>query len=379
MKDDKKRTFIKLTLAGAGAAALGTVAYMNRDKLNLLDRQYLAQAQTNYSDVPDDPNRHWGFMIDLSKCDGCENLEPFEGDPTGEKPRCTAACRLSHHYMYADPPQYWINVYELKENPIGSPFFFPKPCQNCQDAPCQRVCPTGATFSRQDGTVLINHDICIGCRICMAACPYETRFFWYNDPAEDNATVPEDMVYSPEFPVPHTHGTVIKCDLCIHKVYKGQLPHCVTACPQGAIYFGDINEDAMANGREIVPLKQSLDQFGGYRYKEEEGTETSCFYLPPHLEAASGDSSTLQVRISGRGDTKTVKIEAFHDSGDPIKYGVVRIFRESAFGKACIAEGATDIHGEFVTDLNLLNTDSIEVILQESQTSVGKKVVQYVK
>lgn len=277
VQNPSRRNFIKLGLFGA---IVGGVGY-GLDKLNLLptSESDIPNINPYNPNVPDDPKHHWGFMIDLSKCDGCENLDPPKDDPTGEKPRCSYACRKYHYFMGADPPQHWIRVYELHGTEGLDPFYFPKPCQNCQDAPCKRVCPTGATYQRDDGTVLINHEICIGCRICMAACPYETRFFWYKDPPEldENA---KKIEYSPEFAVPHTKGTVAKCDLCVHKVYDGNLPHCVSACPTGALYFGDLNEDVVTNGKETIPLKKTLNNRAAYRYKEEEGTKPSVYYLP---------------------------------------------------------------------------------------------------
>jgi molybdopterin-containing oxidoreductase family iron-sulfur binding subunit len=140
------------------------------------------------------------------------------------------------------------------------------------------VCPTGATYKRKDGTVVINNNICIGCRICMAACPYETRFFWWNEPVEES---PPEHESSPEYDVHHFKGTVSKCDLCVDKAYKGQLPDCVNACPRGVLYYGDLNEDIVSNKFESLKLSETLEKHGGYRYKEEEGTHPSVYYLPP--------------------------------------------------------------------------------------------------
>ncbi|MHA2254329.1 MAG: 4Fe-4S dicluster domain-containing protein, partial [Candidatus Kariarchaeaceae archaeon] len=212
--DLPRRNFLKKGILGAGAVMLaGAGIYQVNTQVQILptSESDLPGINKFNPDVPDDPNRHWGFVIDLSKCDGCESLDSPEDDPTDEKPRCSYACRKSHHFMNAEIPQYWIRVYKLEETPEIEPFNFPKPCQNCQDAPCQRVCPTGATYQREDGTVLVNHDFCIGCRICMAACPYETRFFWYNEPPELEEHA-KNLKYTPEFPVPHQRGTVVKCD-----------------------------------------------------------------------------------------------------------------------------------------------------------------------
>ncbi|MHA2031123.1 MAG: 4Fe-4S dicluster domain-containing protein [Candidatus Kariarchaeaceae archaeon] len=280
VSNPSRRRFLKLgmyTAVGAATAiGLGSVLKTN-DLLPSVDSDIRGINRAN-PDVPDDPNKHWGFIIDLSKCDACESQSVPKDDPTGEKPRCSYVCRKFHNFLGAEPPQYWIRVYQLRGSEGVENFNFPKPCQNCQDAPCKRVCPTGATYQRKDGTVLINHDICIGCRICMAACPYETRFFWYNDPPKVKHV--EYDKYTAEHAVSQQKGTVTKCDLCVHQAYRKQLPHCVSACPQGALYFGDFNEDIVSNGREKIQLHETINNKSGYRYKEDEGTETSVYYLP---------------------------------------------------------------------------------------------------
>src|SRR3972149_4121634 len=115
--------------------------------------------------------RQWTMIIDLRSCDGCQSV--------GGPPRCTAACIEGH---LAPEPMEWIEVYEQELAGDGTRFV-PTPCQQCQNPPCVNVCPVGATFSTPEGTVLIDQDRCIGCRICMAACPYDRRFFnWGNAP-----------------------------------------------------------------------------------------------------------------------------------------------------------------------------------------------------
>ncbi|OLS20776.1 MAG: Tetrathionate reductase subunit B precursor [Candidatus Heimdallarchaeota archaeon LC_2] len=277
VSNPSRRRFLKLGLYSAvgTAAVIGAGGILNAN--NLLPSVDSDIPNINV-DNPDDPSKHWGFVIDLSKCDSCESQSVPEDDPTGEKQRCSYACRKYHNFLAADPPQYWIRVYKLEGTKGVDHFNFPKPCQNCQDAPCKRVCPTGATYQRKDGTILINHDLCIGCRICMAACPYETRFFWYNDPPKEKYIELEG--HHAEHAVNHQKGTVAKCDLCVHQAYKNQLPHCVSACPQSALYFGNLNEDAVSNGKETIAFHETINNRSGYRYKEDEGTETSIYYLP---------------------------------------------------------------------------------------------------
>lgn len=112
----------------------------------------------------------------------------------------------------------------------------------------------------------------------MSACPYSARIFnWEHLPQYDR----EDVEYSPETSIPGKVGTIGKCDFCPDLSREGKLPHCVTGCPMGAIYFGDANEDAVSNGTETVSFKQILTDRAGYRYLEELGTEPRVYYLPP--------------------------------------------------------------------------------------------------
>ncbi len=377
--DQKRRGLLKKGALGLGGIALASASiysWVDFIALPSGDRG----AGTISTDVPDDPNKHWGFVIDLSKCDGCEDLDPPTDDPTGEKPRCSYACRKSHYFMKADPAQHWIRVYKLKESPEIEEFFFPKPCQNCQEAPCHRVCPTGATYQRKDGTILINHPKCIGCRICMAACPYETRFFWYSEPIVDEGA--EEYKYSKEYAVRHTRGTVSKCDLCVHNAYANQLPHCVSACPNGAIYYGDLNEDVVSNGRELLPLHETINNNGGYRYKEDEGTEPSVYYLPVIASNFSKQNTSLKLEIGNNlvNDELSVVVGAEGQNGEPIKSTKIIIEKETTFGPMTIAEGLTDIDGVFSCSIKLSSNDHIiKARMKETERYRRNEVSKHVR
>ena len=215
------------------------------------------------------PGRKWVMVHDLAKCDGCG--------------KCTEACAKMHFI----PPdrQYrsilqWIPVLVLRDPRLAAPYYFPRPCFHCDNPPCTKVCPVNATYKTQDGTVLIDNNRCIGCRFCMAACPYGVRTFnWgvpHNSPAE------EKRGYSPEWGYPRRIGTVEKCDFCPDMAAIGQLPACASGCPMGVIYFGDENEDAVTNFfGETLRLSKILRDKAGYRYMEELGTKPRCYYLPP--------------------------------------------------------------------------------------------------
>lgn len=207
------------------------------------------------------PNRKWVMVIDLSACDGCE--------------KCTASCSKAHH---TPPDRQWIKVFKIQNVPGKTLHWFPKPCFHCDDPPCTRVCPVDATFKRQDGIVLIDNERCIGCRFCMAACPYSTRSFNWGPPPEAKGA----PAYTPERSVPRRIGTVEKCDFCPEMLRQGKQPHCVSNCTMGALMFGDRNEDAVTDAKgKTYRLSTLLQEKGGYRYLEELGTKPSVYYLPP--------------------------------------------------------------------------------------------------
>lgn len=219
-------------------------------------------------------DRQWVFVVDLKKCDGCESLDGI--------PKCTEACIKEHHVPTGDNGQWiqeWIQTFKM-EKPEGGTYWMPMPCMQCENAPCTNVCPVGATYHNREGIVLIDHRRCIGCRLCMAACPYSRRFFNWNQP--HNPPEATFSTYTPEFPVPFFKGTVVKCIFCAHNVSVGKLPFCVAGCPMHAIYLGDLNEDRATNGIEVVALRSFLAQNNAYRYKEELGTEPRVYYLPGH-------------------------------------------------------------------------------------------------
>ncbi|MHA2497996.1 MAG: 4Fe-4S dicluster domain-containing protein [Candidatus Hodarchaeales archaeon] len=393
-----RRDFLKYALGGAGALLAGatiikTLPGGEKKPISSTAGESNETGEKISHKVPDDPKRHWGFVIDLSRCNGCghvtdEDVESRDPpDPTGERFWCSYACRVHHFYNGADPPQYWIRVYKLQENSRSPTFWFPKPCMNCQNPPCLHVCPTGATFARKDGTVIIDTDICIGCRLCMAACPYETRFFWFNDPPDVPGT--ENIEYTPEFQGPHTRGTVVKCDYCVHLAYNGQLPVCVTACSisagRQALYYGDLNEDAVSNGIETLELRKTLAEKGGYRYQEEDGTDPSVWYLPP--AGQSKINTLLQTRLnieirenSGSSQRIEVDIHAKADDGTPIRHAEVFLRRKTAFGALIVAKGTTDSNGTYSCSFQRTNSHeiTIEAELVEtkrySRTVVNKNV-----
>lgn len=215
--------------------------------------------------------RQWTMIIDLRSCDGCQSI--------GLPPQCTTACIEGH---LTPEPMQWIEVFEEELSGEGTRFV-PTPCQHCQNPPCVNVCPVAATFSSPEGLVLIDQDRCIGCRICMAACPYDRRSFNWGEPP----VPPEALAanYDLETQVPAKKGTVMKCDFCPDMVRAGTLPYCIQGCPHRAIYYGDLEEDLATNGRELVSISRYLADNNAFHLKEELGTQPRVFYIPGHGEA----------------------------------------------------------------------------------------------
>ena len=207
------------------------------------------------------------MVIELSRCANAR--------------KCIQGCQKMHHKQ---APSEWIKVKRMQETDESAPYWMPQPCFHCDNPPCTKVCPVDATFKRKDGIVMIDNERCIGCRFCMAACPYSSRSFNWGTPkvpAADSTGADCCTPYSMESSYPAKMGTVEKCDFCPDMARLGKLPDCVTACPNGTIFFGDANEDTVSNGDETFRLKDLLKAKGGYRLLEELGTEPRVYYLPP--------------------------------------------------------------------------------------------------
>ena len=264
-KSLNRREFIKKSVG-----TIGLLAVLSSPLIPVLNR-VKASANTSKLTSAKEKVRAWCMVIDLKKCEGCVTID--------SPPQCTQACITGH---FVPKGEQWIEVYE-KDLPGGGSSFMPAPCYQCENAPCVNVCPVGATYHNEDGIVLIDHHRCIGCRFCMAACPYQRRFFnWGTPELPPEAAFAE---YSPEYPVPAVKGTVIKCMFCAHFLREGRLPYCVVGCPMKALYMGDLNEDIASNGVEVVQLSKFLDENDAFRYKEELGTQPRTWYLPGHGQA----------------------------------------------------------------------------------------------
>ena len=250
-----RRKFLKM----AGIAALGVAG---KPCLDILASEEGAPAPGERA-----VGKRWAMVIDLKACKSDEGCA-----------KCIAACHEAHNV-----PRLPNKKHEVKwiwEEPFGNAFpgqvhrFLkektrtkPVPifCNHCDNPPCVRVCPTQATFRRKDGIVMMDFHRCIGCRYCIAACPYGSRSFNWEDPR------PYIDKVNPSYPT-RTHGVVEKCDFCAERIARGKGPVCVEVCPAKAMIFGDLNDSASA-------VRKALKENYSIRRKPELGTSPEIYYL----------------------------------------------------------------------------------------------------
>ena len=235
--DAKRRQFLSAALAGAVLAP----------GLFLFGAAHGSEPAQGAS-----PRIRWGLLIDTNQCAaGCSD--------------CVQACdqenRLSGHT--APTSSQWIRIVELKDKHSGQTHALPVMCQHCEHPPCVDVCPTGASFKRDDGIVLVDRHRCIGCRYCMMACPYKARSFVHHELTGQNPDVPRGK------------GCVEGCTMCVQRIDKGMLPACVEACAasgRNAILFGDLNDPDSAISKRIASyatrqIRPDLALNPGVRYQ----------------------------------------------------------------------------------------------------------------
>jgi len=209
----------------------------------------------------------WCMVIDLRTCDGCRG--------------CTMSCQQRHGLR---EEQTWIKVYTMEDS-SGGTFPMPRPCMMCEDPPCLKVCPVGATLRTDEGLVLVDTETCVGSRACMAACPYEARYFNWSEPLPAKRM---SMPNTPQMPVAKK-GTVGKCVLCADRLPQGELPACVSGCPMGVLWIGDLVTDIAVNGPgKTVVLSEFLRANDAVRYKEELGTNPRVYYILGHGQNLGG-------------------------------------------------------------------------------------------
>jgi len=204
----------------------------------------------------------WGMLIDTNKCaDGCtacvEACDKENGIDLIQRPQ-----GQSDEMWNAQRPQ-WIRKLKVRDTQTGAVSNLPMMCQHCEHPPCVDVCPTGASFKRADGIVMVDRHICIGCRYCMMACPYKARSFIHQDVAEQLTNAPRGK------------GCVESCNLCAHRIDAGQEnTACQEACSaegHRAILFGDLKDPGSEIARalkahESRQIRGDLELNTGVRY-----------------------------------------------------------------------------------------------------------------
>jgi Fe-S-cluster-containing dehydrogenase component len=208
--------------------------------------------------LPQHTKTKLGLVIDLDICVGCHAcaVNCKEWNTSGYHAPMTDTAPYG-----ADPTGVWFNrvhAYEV-QRPAGQSqtIYFPKSCLHCEDAPCVTVCPTGASYKREeDGIVLVDESMCIGCKLCSWSCPYGAREYDANE------------------------GVMKKCTLCVDKIYNENLseesrqPACVSTCPANARHFGDLGDPNSA-------VSKMVEERGGYDLMPEQNTKPVNKYLPP--------------------------------------------------------------------------------------------------
>lgn len=266
----RRRFLQKLGLLGAATATSGyTLLEVSAKAQAADDSQPPTQAAS--------AQKRWGLLIDTSKCSsGCD--------------ACVRGCNTEHGIDSSDDEStraQWIRKVDLKDNLTAKVSSVPVMCQHCDSAPCVDVCPTGASFKRDDGIVLVNKHTCIGCRYCMMACPYKARSFIHEVLTDQKPSAPRGK------------GTVESCTLCVHRIDRdnavesalenalenapgngsdqpgaGSQPACVVACTNeahSAILFGDLNDSQSA-------IRTKMDEIGATQVRADLALNTGVRY-----------------------------------------------------------------------------------------------------
>ncbi len=293
----KRRVALKVVGASLGAAAfakafapLATMAdgttmdellqknyrEMSQAELAEVIERLEADAKQTYGrdvsikDPPPIEGVEFGYALNLSMCIGCR--------------KCAEACHKENNHDRKSNNSY-IRVLEMEQGsmdmekgnatydhavPAPGKFYMPVQCQQCDNAPCVTVCPVQATWQEPDGVVVVDYNWCIGCRYCMAACPYHARRFNWEEPEIPAEEINPDQGYLSNRVRPQ--GVVEKCTFCLHRTREGRMPACLEACPTGARVFGNLLDPESE-------IRWVLDNKRVFVLKEELGTRPRFFYF----------------------------------------------------------------------------------------------------
>ena len=233
------------------------------------------ELEASLKEVPLTAGKKWGIAIDMKKMD--EEIMDI----------CIDACHRAHNVPNHGNPKeeikwIWKETYEHGFPGQGHEYIAEETkehhflilCNHCTNPPCCRVCPTKATWKREDGIVMMDQHRCIGCRFCMAACPFGARSFNWGDPRRAPKDLNPGFPTNPEYPT-RTKGVVEKCNFCAERLAKGKYPACVEAAnktKENALIFGDL-DDAGSEIRKLLGSRYSI------RRKPELGTGPNVYYI----------------------------------------------------------------------------------------------------
>ncbi|MDH3690614.1 MAG: 4Fe-4S dicluster domain-containing protein [Gammaproteobacteria bacterium] len=193
------------------------------------------------------------MVIDTRRCIGCH--------------ACTIACKAEYDVPLGSNRS-WVEYVEKGDYPNVSRNYLPRLCNHCSTPNCVSVCPTGATYRREeDGIVAVDPEICIGCKYCIQACPYDARF---SNPVT---------------------GVADKCDFCVHRVSEGLAPACVETCIGGARIFGDLNDSGSEISRMMATNPVSV-------LRREQGTQPNVFYIAADHSDERNRGTNQYVRVT---------------------------------------------------------------------------------
>jgi molybdopterin-containing oxidoreductase family iron-sulfur binding subunit len=270
-----------LTSSAAALAACGSrdslKAFLQKDFRSLspveiqaiiqrLEEQYSRSFGKKFSVSAQEPlpETFFAYALDISRCIGCR--------------KCVYGC-VEENNQSRDPQIHWIQVLEMEKEkgidflhanlyytheqvPYEGHFYVPVQCQQCKNPPCVKACPVGATWTEPDGIVVVDYNWCIGCRACMAGCPYGARHFNWGKvglPAEEANPATHYLGNRPR-----AKGVVEKCTFCIQRVREGRYPKCVEVCPVGARKFGNLLDESdeiryILENKRVLILKEELN------------------------------------------------------------------------------------------------------------------------